>query len=507
MKRLAILVVIGLGCLIVSSCAPGIIISNTHDFKRIGHTFFVEGAIDLNGKNLILPPKATIIFRGGIITNGTITGNNNIIKNPSFHNVEFVGKFDNKEISLSKSSFGEEVEIGGIIRSFQNAKILLESDVNAIVKDDSDIHIDEFMLCGNGHRLRIRNFPIIRCTNFTISNVYFDCSLSGDRFIYGIGKGKFELKDCSFDSIPEINLCCARGFSQVNMENNTLKGQLTEGSKRTKDFLRNLFVYECSGDIVISGNTISNCFGVAINGIGFKPDEASKVNISDNVIDHVSNGGIVINGGEVWNTIVRNNRITDTYCLGKAGFDENGGAQNSAINFHGFRNLVIEDNIIENCPISSSIDLNGNLDKGNQAKVRNNKLKNVGEVAIFLVNDIIFNGNEVGSGSIFADGIDFLVLLCGSKDIKIYDNTFSIQSVKNKYRYVFYANDMSVKSGDIHIDNNQIITDEDAYFFSTKGFLGRCHIKNNSFSSFQSKHRAKKKSIKRFSPIGTVIED
>jgi len=506
-KRLFVLVLIGLGCLIVSSCASGIIISGVKDFNRVGHTYFVKGCIDLKGKNLNLPPKATIVFRGGVITNGTITGNNNIIRNPRFHNVEFVGKFDNKEISLSKYSFGEKVEIGGIIRSFRNAKISLESDVNAFVRDGRDIYVDEFILYGNGHKLKLSKFPIIRCTNFTISNVFFDCSVSEDRFIYGIGKGKFKLQNCSFISIPEINLCCARGFSQVNMEYNTLKGQLTEKSKRTKEFVRNLFVYECSGNIIISGNTISNCYGIAISGIGFSPDETSKVIISNNVINQVSNGGIVINGGEVWNTQVKNNHIIGTYCLGRANFDENGGAQNSAVNFHGFRNLMIENNTIEDCPISSSIDLNGNLDKGNHAVVKNNKMKNVGEVAIFLVNDVQFYGNEVSSGSLFAEGIDFLVLLCGSKDINIYDNTFSLHSDINTYRYVFYANDMSVKSGDIHIDNNRIITDEDAYFFSSKGFSGKCRIKNNIFSSNQSKQGMKKKSIKRFSPIGTIVEE
>ncbi len=368
--------------------------------------YVIKKSIDLQGRTITVPKGSTLVFkRRGSLSNGALKGEGALLENPKLESIHFFGSFVNKEIVISDRMDGE-TDFWGLLKAFPESKIILDKDITIGDSPKKDLELSQFVIEGNGHTIHVSACPHIRKADVRIENVVFDCRNAGEFVIYAIGEpGKsFAVRNCRFVNLPETTAICPRAYSNgVVIEECSLLGTLTAGSKRKNEYIGLILVYNCEGQVIVRNNVVKNCFGVAIDGLGFKPDERSSVLVENNEIDFVSNGGIAFVGGEVWNAVVRGNVISRTHALGAQFPKEIDGGPNSAINFHGFRNAVVEDNRVSDCPHSSCMDFDGSasgkvgIAKGTCLQVRNNKCKNAGNVALFYVQDVQFCQNAFES--------------------------------------------------------------------------------------------------------------
>lgn len=464
------------------------VISQFSQVQKKGNLFVVNSLWDLKGRTLVLPKNSVLSFsEKGQIVNGKIRGHFSRITNPRFNDIHFWGTFLNEEISLSDVSFGKHPDFWGILSSFPDATIILETNIVPEILSSKDYKCSGLRIKGNGHTIKVREFPIFRGAEVMLDNVIFDCNQATEYVVYAIGQGKqFEVINCQFLNIPEIkHPLCPRAYSKVCIENNVFKGKMRETSSRSSQFSSCVLLYECGGNITVRNNSISSCFGSGINGIGFSKEKNTKVLIENNTIDRVSNGGIVFAGGDVWNVTVKGNRISNTHFLGKQFPNENNGGPNSAINFHGFHNVVVENNIIKNCCNSSCFDFDGSLsgknsvEKGFNLVVKNNKFLEVCGGALFVVDDVLFEDNILETGS--ANVSQSIISVSGSKNIKIHRNSFRLSKGNAKAYYPLYVSDTgSVGSGLVSISGNEIYSDDKHFVFINSRYTGNCKIGKNS---------------------------
>lgn len=453
--------------------------------------YIIKSPIDLQGRTIVVPASSILDFkRKGSLINGTLTGNETTLRNPRLRGILFKGSFANQEVTIDKH-FDVETDFWNFIKCFPKADIILERDISLPNPSSKDITIDRFHIDGRGHTIKVQSCPILRNPDVKLLNVTFNCSNAQEQVIYAIGGRSdrhFVIRNCSFLSVPEVMTLCPRAYSDVRIEECIISGILSPQSKRTKEAASQILIYSCDGVIVVKKNQIKNCYGAGIKGIGFKPDDNSDVLIEDNTIDNVANGGIVFAGGEVWNVMVRNNHISHTHALGKQFEGELNGATNSAINFHGFRNVVLESNTVTDCPNSSSLDFDGSIagsskvEKGTGLVVKNNSIIRSGRVALFSVQDVDFTSNSIQTD----DNNDVLqtLVISGSDNLRIRGNTFRLRKGRTKTYYPIYVTETStVKSGDITVESNEISTDGDHFIFVNQSFTGNCKIGENTVRS------------------------
>lgn len=398
---------------------------------------------------------------------------------------------DGKRVSVAPRAGKRVVNLWRILKDYPEAEIVLGGDVVIADAPAKDMTIPAFRLDGQGHTVKLGLFPLLRKTDVNVKNVVFECGGATERILYAIGadEGKgFVVKNCVFKNPTEKNAVCARKYGNVVIEDCTIEGNLNQNSIRTERSTVQVLIYECNGSIIVRNNYIHHCFGIAIDGIGFSANNANRVLIENNRIDMVSNGGIVFAGGEVWNAIVRNNSISNTHCLGKQFEGESNGALNSAINFHGFRNAVVEDNRIMNCPNSVCFDFDGSIsggkkvEKGTGLIVRRNVCENVGGIALFVIKDVEFKEN-VFSNPLNNEFPRYLAIT-GASDVLVSDNQFSLSSGSVKSFYPISVSDIgNVESGFIKIGGNKLITDGTIFVFVNKIFKGECQVGENEIVS------------------------
>lgn len=398
---------------------------------------------------------------------------------------------DGKRISVSPRSAKRAVNLWRILKDYPDAEIVLGGDVVIADAPAKDMTIPAFRLDGQGHTVKLGLFPLLRKTDVNVKNVVFECGGATERILYAIGadeRNDFVLRNCVFRNPTEKNTVCARKYGNVVIEDCTIDGNLNQNSIRTEQSNVQVLIYECNGSVAVRNNYIHHCFGIAIDGIGFSANNANRVLIENNRIDMVSNGGIVFAGGEVWNATVRNNSISNTHCLGKQFEGESNGALNSAINIHGFRNAVVEDNRITNCPNSACFDFDGSVsggkkvEKGTGLVVRRNVCENVGGIALFVIKDVEFKDNVL-SNNRDNESPRFLSI-SGASNVEVSGNKFLLTSKSSSTFYPITLSDIGeVKSGKVKVVDNTMDTNGKIFVFVNREFKGECQIDENEIIS------------------------
>ena len=452
--------------------------------------YVIKKPIDLQSSTITIPAGSTLEFKcKGIIHNGTICGNETKIKKPKLQRIRFAGSFINDAITVN-DDIDVETDFWSFIECFPKADVTLTKDIALSDTQVKDMNVNRFHINGKGHVIKVQRCPILRNVDVKLENVTFECTDASEHVIYAIGgQGRhFAARKCSFVNVPEVTSLCSRAYDDVLIEQCFISGLLKPSSRRSTEFNTQILVYACSGRVIIRDNAIKDCYGGAIKGIGFKADEHSCVLVENNTVDNVSNGGIVFAGGEVWNITIINNKISQTHSLGKQFDKELDGAINSAINIHGFHNALVENNIIENCPKSSSLDFDGSVAgessvaKGTGLVVRNNHISHSGPVAIFVVQDAEFRGNTIHNDSDYDS--QNIVSISGSSNLHIEGNTFHLNKGKARSFYPIYLTDSKyVHSGQIRIEGNSIETNGEHFIFVNHDFTGDCQISDNSVNA------------------------
>ena len=396
-----------------------------------------------------------------------------------------------KQVSVAPKAKGRSVNLWRVLKDYPDAEIVLGGDIIVADAPAKDMTIPSFRLDGKNHTVKLGLFPLLRKTDVNVRNVVFECGGATERILYGIGADEskgFVLRNCVFRNPTEKNAVCARKYGNVVIEDCTIEGNLNLNSARTEKSTAQVLIYECNGTVVVRNNYIHHCYGIAIDGIGFSANNANRVLIENNRIDMVSNGGIVFAGGEVWNATVRNNNISNTHCLGKQFEGESEGAINSAINFHGFRNAVVEDNRITDCPNSVCFDFDGSVsggkkvEKGTGLIVRRNVCEDVGGIALFVIKDVEFKDNVLSSPR---DNMSSRYLsITGASDVVISGNQFRLTSTSSSTFYPISLSDIGeVKSGNVRVADNTLETDGKIFVFVNRQFSGACQIEENEIIS------------------------
>ena len=451
-------------------------------------SYIIKKPIDLNGGTIAFAKGSTIVFkRQGSISNGTIIGDETLLKNPQVQGVRFKGSFINTDVTLS-DRFDGETDFWGMVQSFPKATIVLGKNLFLPDCKAGSISAPQFHLEGKGNTVTVRRCPVLKNADVNITNTVFDCSLATERAIYGIAEDlndRFIVKNCRFINVPEINTICSRAYHEVSIEGCEINGTLIDNSKSTVKNIMQIRTHSCTGSVVVKKNIIKNCYGAGIAGTYFNPDDSTHVLVEDNTIDHVSGGGIIFVSGAVRNAIVRGNNISRTHTLGKQFEGEINGGPSSAINFHGFHNALVENNVIDNCPNSSCFDFDGSLKgkdyiaKGTGLTVRGNKVQNSGPAAIYVVEQVDFSNNKI-EGNVFYDNTDAAVFVMGARNVTISGNDMDYSSKTSKTIYPIYVKDHNnVVSGKLLIENNNISTTGDSFIYVHKNYTGECEIDNN----------------------------
>lgn len=426
----------------------------------------VISPIDLKGETWHLPVNAILCCEtNGKVINGTIVGENAGIKNLNVENVRFSGSFSHLEISL-----------------LNNIDSLFIGKVNA-----KGLYIN-----GNGHIVSSTSFGILRNINIYFKDIVFDCKNVKGVFLYPIGNGNntFVIENCIFNNVPEIELLNPRKMLNPAIRGCRFNGLLYSNKRTKSQLLLNRF-YECKGNIIFENNEIKDCFGTAVGGIGYKLTDSVSVFIKNNKIMNVSNGGIVFSGGHVTNVSVDNNYISNVYCLGAFTGNNQGFAENSAINFHGFSNLDIQYNTIVDCRNSYALDLDGSYlnsmeNKGRHLNCSHNNFYNVLSPILFNVSDAVFSHNIIKIINQDNPKSPVSALIINScSNIRIYGNVMEIKNPVNTRVYpIVVRQNTGRKSGNITITENTIKTDGKFYLMIHKGFSGELVAdKNSTFST------------------------
>lgn len=433
-----------------------------------GQIYTLKTTIDLEGDQWVLPEGATIICSSrGTVKNGKVVGQNASINNLAIESVQLSGSFREVEIHL-------KTDIDSL---FNNASI------KGCLK-----------ISGDGHSVSSTSFGILRDSDIELKNIRFDVSGTESPFLYAIGNGtnSFVIENCVFDNIPEIELLISRKMYNPTIRNCEFYGNVQKGKRIKATIALNRF-YNCLGTIEFEDNSVKNCYGIAISGIGFSRNDSVMVRVRNNEIANISNGAIVFNGGEVSNVIVENNRISNIFCCGPELPGEKGIAENSAINFHGFNNLEISHNEIVDCTFSSALDIDGTSSDGRQEKgngfiCSENSFRNVLQSCFFGINDAIVSNNEFHiARQEEAQSTISAITLNSCHNIELNNNSISIEKPRDKAAYPILVRQNSNRtSGKLSIHNNDIISDGVVYLMIYDGFTGEIEVFDNNASSSTS---------------------
>lgn len=430
-------------------------------------TYILSQIIDLQGKVWRLPNNT--IIQGeqkGLLKNGIVVGDSSSLINVQLSNVKLSGNYKDLDITLL-------------------------DDTDTLILHNTSFQI--LRINGNRHNLGTSSFGIIRNCDIRLYNISFDCKNAKNPFLYSISskKNNFVVENCQFKNIPEIELLIPRGMQNPTIRNCTFEGKVTPKVKRKQEKVALIRFYSCYGNVIFEGNTVSNCFGIAVDGIGFSEEKKNTLSVKNNVIRNVTNGGIVFNGGIVHNAVVEANHISNVFCFGKQSDKENGWAENAAINFHGFKKLVIRDNTIDNCIHSSAIDLDGTLStdvsvrKGENVEIEGNTFNNIISPILYGVSNAnIKNNNFIYIEDETSTGSESGLIINSCDDVKVNNNSFTVADISNREIYpIIVRQKRGRTSGKIEIKDNCIRTNGSFFLKISKGFTGILDMMHNDTES------------------------
>lgn len=448
-----------LSLLFTSGCK---VLTDIPDVK-LNQTMLLDQPIDLKGRIWRLPRNA--IIKGvhhGALKNGFVIGDSSSLINMQLSNVRLSG-------------------------NFKDVIITLQSDMDSLILSNTSFL--NLSINGNKHIIGTSNFGLFRNCDIRLSNISFDCKNAQSPFLYLISynKNKFVVENCQFKNIPEIELLMPRGIQNPTIRNCTFEGLVTPKVKRKQKKIALIRFYSCYDTVIFEGNTVRNCFGIAVDGIGFSDEKKNSLNIKGNIIENVTNGGIVFNGGIINNTVVEDNHISNVFCYGKQFDDEIGWAENAAINFHGFKNLVIRNNTIENCKHSSAIDIDGTLStdasvrKGEDVQIEGNTFNKITNPILYGVSNAKINNNFFSFIDAEASiGSESGLIINSCDDVKVNNNRFTVSDTSSHEMFPIVVRQKKGRtSGKIEIKDNNIRTNGSAFLKISKGFTGVLDVLHN----------------------------
>jgi hypothetical protein len=360
---------------------------------------------DLNGQTITVPAGSTLSFEGGGLSNGTITGNGTLVTGAyAFNSINFAGTFINESFDIN-DKFTGTIDFYGILRAFSGAKINLYKDITITTHDDG--YIGTVNLNGYGHTVKVVELRFSSDADIRLENCIFDASLStlqrtdeGFLNIIGNGDNNVTINNCSFIHIQDgFKFSYLRNVKDILIDNSTFTGDFTnEGTPGGYV----IFTYGYVNSCVIKNTTIQRCSGIGIGGIG-QPERGPV--ITNCVMENLGLGGIVFAGGFFVDPLIENCLIKNTN-LTQVSSD---GATHSGINFHGYKNIQIINNLI-NTPYSMGLDMEGSdgstNNRGDGAIVQGNnitakRLSFLSSKDTTIQNNIIYlTGNITYSGKV-----------------------------------------------------------------------------------------------------------
>ena len=349
-----------------------------------------------------MPSGCILYFNGGKIQGGTLLGNGTLIAGDcQFDAVTFGGTFDNEDILVDSKHFLGSVDFFGICRSFSKAEIVLGMDIVVTAKDVN--LIPSLNLDANGHSIKIKCMAFSEGASVLVKNAKFDCSVAestllhmngaegGFLDLYGSGVEEIKIQNCIFSNIPGgFTFTYFRAVKNVDVSGCAFVGTFNSESPLGG---RVLFFYNYYGKIVVENNSIKNCDGVAVAFLGAH-DNTCKVSISGNRIESIGEGGIVANGGIIYNADIHDNSIIDTNLSGNSG-----SAQYANFNAHGFNNLRFYNNYVSTP--NSGLDIDGSQSgevgpaRGTGADIFGNIFVSCKAVALWVVDSLTFRDNTL----------------------------------------------------------------------------------------------------------------
>lgn len=449
--------------LFISGCKVPIVLPTI----KQSQTYIFSQTIDLQG-NVWRLPKNSIIKgeQKSFLKNGIVVGDSSSLINVQLSNIKLSGNYKDIDITLM-------------------------DDTDTLILHNTSFQ--SLRINGNDHIIGTSNFGIIRNCDIRLYNISFDCKNAKNPFLYSISskKNKFVVENCQFKNIPEIELLMPRGMQNPIIRNCTFEGLVTSRVKRKQEKVALIRFYGCYGNVIFEGNTVHNCFGIAVDGIGFSEEKSNTLSIKNNVIKNVTNGGVVFNGGIIHNAVVEGNTISNVFCCGKLSDSDSRLAENSAINFHGFKKLAIRNNTIEDCIRSSAIDLDGTLSadvsvgKGEDVDIEGNTFNRIINPILYGVSNANISNNyfnymedETSTGS------ESGLIINSCDDIKVNNNSFTVVDTSNREIYPIIVRQKSGRtSGKIEIKDNRIRTNGSFFLKISKGFNGILDMMHNDTES------------------------
>lgn len=203
-------------------------------------------------------------------------------------------------------------------------------------------------LLGNKHSL-LKVSEIIASGYFIIKDCVIESYNSPTGYLVKVLNGDCTVEGCTFNNIS-YGAIYSEYDNNVNIINNIINGNYTTSAGLTETMSKNtagIFVAAGKEKVNISNNIINN-----INGIGIKFLElntlTTSVNVSNNHLNTVRYGGIILASSKISKMIISGNTIQ----YANKDFlttPNNGVALFSAINAHGANFSSISNNIIETC--------------------------------------------------------------------------------------------------------------------------------------------------------------
>lgn len=248
--------------LILSGCGTYCHVSRAEDLVA-GKYLLIKNEIDLHGRTVKLAKGAIISFEGGTISNGTLVGDETIIRNAqnSFANVVFKGTWNVKYISSAFLANNDSLGLTNLL-SLQNDK----------VKNTICIEKGDYFVSANEKR-----GALTLSSNTTLS-------IHGNIFL-----------------TPQTNENYYNGYyiiHIINANNVSVTGSGRIIGDNNKSLLSGEFGHGIciinSDNVTISGITIDSCKG---DGIAVSKDNG-KVIIQDVNINNFYRNGISIVGGD-----------------------------------------------------------------------------------------------------------------------------------------------------------------------------------------------------------------
>ena len=220
--------------------------------------FIIRDQINLDGKNLILPNSVTLVFQGGYIYNGKLTGNNTKIEtngNAIFNNVKIAGTWIVPEIRTSM--FCDLKQSNSLRNVFALA--------NPIVKNTIYVEKGDYLLTANKNK----DVCLTLCSNTTL-----------------VIEGTIRL---TANSYPRYDILRAKGKNIVITGNGSIVGDKKEHTGTEGEWGMGIRIHNAK-NVCVEGLTIRNCWGDCV----YVGGNSKNVIIRECILDNGRRQGISI---------------------------------------------------------------------------------------------------------------------------------------------------------------------------------------------------------------------